>query len=68
MNISPPRPMEPSSAATVPNVKPRRRNRLTRNMGSATRVSTTTNTINNAMPPMMAVSTDGFVQPIACPP
>ncbi len=68
MNISPPRPIEPSSAATVPKVNPRMRNRLTRNIGSATRVSTTTNTASRAAPPMIASRTDGFVQPIEWPP
>jgi hypothetical protein len=68
MNISPPRPIELSSAATVPNVNPRRRKRLTRNIGSATRVSTITKTTSSATPPMIAVSTDGLVHPMECVP
>ena len=64
MNIRPPRPTALSNAATVPKLKPRRRKRLTRNIGSSTRVSTTTNTISSATPPMIAVSTEGLVQPI----
>ncbi len=64
MNIRPPRPTELNSAATVPNVNPRNLNRLTRNIGSATRVSTITKTISIAIPPMIAVNTAGFPHPI----
>ena len=68
MNISPPLPTELSSAATVPNVNPRKRKRLTRNIGSATRVSITTKTTSSATPPMISASTAGLVHPIVLPP
>ena len=39
-----------------------------RNSGSATLVSTTPNTTSSAIPPKMAVSTHGLVQPMGWPP
>jgi hypothetical protein len=51
-----------------PAVNARIPNRFRRNIGSATLVSTQVNRIRTTMPPKMAVSTQGLVQPVGCPP
>ena len=68
MNCMPPRPSASIRLARLPQKKARMRNSDSRNSGSATLVSTTPNTTSSAIPPKMAVSTHGLVQPIGCPP
>ena len=68
MNCMPPRPSASMKLARLPAAKARMRNSDSRNSGSATLVSTTPNTTSSAIPPKMAVSTHGLVQPIGCPP
>ena len=50
MNMSPPRLSDASPLATLPAVKARMRNSVSRNMGLATRVSMTQNTASKAEP------------------
>ncbi len=52
----------------LPMVNARMRNRLSRNIGCATRVSTQANTTSTAIPPKTAASTFGLVQPVGWPP
>ena len=52
----------------LPAVNARIRNRLSRNIGCGTLVSTQTNSPRMAMPPKMAASTHGLVQPVGWPP
>ena len=54
--------------AMFPAVNARILNSEMRNSGSATLVSTTPNTTSSAIPPKMAVSTHGLVQPMGWPP
>ena len=68
MNCMPPRPSASMKLARLPQAKARILNRESRNSGSATLVSTTPNTTSSAIPPKMAVSTHGLVQPIGWPP
>ena len=68
MNCSPPRAMDTARPARLPAVKARMRNRLSWNIGSAILVSMRPNTTSNATPPTSPASTQGFVQPIVCPP
>ena len=68
MNIKPPRLSEARKLATLPALKARMRNRVSRNMGCATLVSTTPKTTRMPMPPKMAATTKGFVHTIVCPP
>jgi hypothetical protein len=51
-----------------PAVKARIRNRLSRNIGAGTLVSTQANRTSTAMPPKTADSTHGLVHPVGCPP
>ena len=67
-NSRPPRPRLDSRLARLPAVNARILNSGSRNIGSATRVSTKQNTASTASPPKIAVSTNGLVQPIVCPP
>ena len=68
MNIRPPRPSPASRLARLPAVNGRIRNSLSRNIGSATRVSITQNAASTARPPAISAITSGLVQPIVCPP
>ena len=68
MNCMPPRPSASIRLARLPQTKARILNRESRNSGSATLVSTTPNTTSSAIPPKMAVSTHGLVQPMGWPP
>ena len=68
MSCSPPRPRAPSSPATLPAVNARIRNRLSRNIGSGTLVSTQANSTSSAIPPKIAASTQGLVHPVGWPP
>ena len=68
MNCMPPRPSASIRLATLPQAKARILNSEIRNSGSATFVSTKPKITSRATPPKMAASTDGFVQPIGCPP
>ena len=52
----------------LPAVNARIRNRLSRNIGSGTLVSTQTNTPSMTIPPNIAASTHGLVQPVGWPP
>ena len=52
----------------LPAVKARILNRFSRNIGCATLVSTQPNTSSTAIPPKMAVSTQGLLHPVGCPP
>ena len=60
--------MATARPARLPAVKARMRNRLSWNIGSAMRVSMTTNAASSALPPASPASTQGLVQPIVCPP
>ncbi len=68
MNCRPPRDSALISVAMLPDVNARIRNSSRRNMGCATRVSTTQNTDSTSAPPMSPASTHGLVQPSAWPP
>ena len=68
MNCSPPRAMAAMNPAALPAAKARMRNRPSWNIGSATRLSMTTNAISNRTPPMRPPRTHGLVQPIVWPP
>ena len=64
MNMSPPRLREARALAVLPAVKARIRNRLSRNIGLATRVSMTPNTPSSTSPPKISPITVGLVQPM----
>jgi hypothetical protein len=64
MNMRPPRLSDARALATLPAEKARMRNNVSRNMGLATRVSTTANTASKTRPPMISVMTNGLVQPM----
>ncbi|SFY52137.1 hypothetical protein STEPF1_05407 [Streptomyces sp. F-1] len=68
MNWSPPRAIAVSRAARLPAANARTRNSDSRNIGSATWVSTTQNTSNSTTPPISPARTQGLVQPVAWPP
>ena len=68
MNWIPPRPRAPSIPAMLPAVNARTLNRLSRNIGAGTLVSTQQNTTRMAIPPKMPASTQGLVQPVGWPP
>ena len=52
----------------LPAVNGRILNRLSRNIGSATRVSITQNAASTSRPPPIGAITSGLVQPIVWPP
>ncbi len=64
MNCSPPWASAAARVAALPALKARIRNRLNRTIGSATRVSISTNATSRATPTPRMVSTTGFCQPI----
>jgi hypothetical protein len=68
MNISPPRLSEARKLATLPAVKARMRNRVSRNIGCATLVSTNPKRTRMARPPKISAITTGLVQPMVWPP
>jgi hypothetical protein len=65
MNISPPRAIAERNVESVPNVNARIRNRGSRNIGSATRLSITAKTARHATPAPSRPSTRGLPQPVA---
>ena len=67
MNWMPPRAMDTSRPAMLPAVNSRILNRLSRNIGSATLRSMSTNTSSSATPPISSPSTTGLCQPIELP-
>ena len=68
MNIRPPRPSADRNVETVPKVNARILNRLSRNIGWATRVSMSTKAASRAAPAARRAMTRGLPQPMACPP
>ncbi len=64
MNMRPPRLSEARKLATLPAVKARIRNSVSRNMGWATRVSMTPKTTSKTTPPKISPITTGLVQPM----
>ena len=68
MNIRPPRPRLDSREAMLPEVNARMRNRLSRNIGSATCVSMKQKIASTTRPPTISEITSGLVQPMTWPP
>ena len=68
VNCMPPRPRATIRLARLPAANARIRNSDSRNIGSATLASTKQKTTSAARPPKIMESTNGLVQPMACPP
>ena len=68
MNIRPPRETADRNVDSVPNVNARIRNSGSRNIGSATRCSMSTNATSDSTAPPSSAITFGEPQPIACEP
>ena len=68
MNCRPPRDIAASRFTAWPAANARIRNSRMLIIGSATRVSMTTNATSSATPTIKPVSTFGEVQPMVCPP
>ena len=68
MNISPPRATAARKVESVPKVKARIRNRVRRNIGSATRSSIATKAPSEASEAVSRAITSGLPQPVGCPP